>query len=61
MKLNKYFMLGLAGLAFAACSNDDEIGKNLPDDNIPKTLVVSIAGISNNVATKANGSPMVEG
>lgn len=54
MKLNKYFMLGLAGLAFAACSNDDEIGKNLPDDNIPKTLVVSIAGISNNVATKAN-------
>ena len=24
MKLNKYFMLGLAGLAFAACSNEDE-------------------------------------
>ena len=23
MKLNKFFMLGLAGLAFAACSNDD--------------------------------------
>lgn len=29
MKLNKYFMLGLAGLAFAACSNDDafDMGK----------------------------------
>ena len=24
MKLNKFFMLGLAGLAFAACSNNDE-------------------------------------
>ena len=24
MKLNKYFMLGLAGVAFAACSNEDE-------------------------------------
>lgn len=26
MKLNKFFMLGLAGLAFAACSNEDEVG-----------------------------------
>lgn len=25
MKVNKYFMLGLAGLAFAACSNEEEI------------------------------------
>ncbi len=54
MKLNKYFMLGLAGLAFAACSNDDEVGKNLSDDNTPKTLIVSIAGIGNNAVTKAN-------
>lgn len=27
MKMNKFFMLGLAGLAFAACSNDDEPGQ----------------------------------
>ena len=25
MKLNKFFMLGLAGLAFAACSNEDAL------------------------------------
>lgn len=25
MKMNKFFMLGLAGLAFAACNNDDEV------------------------------------
>lgn len=29
MKLNKFFMLGLAGLAFAACSNEDEVGNDL--------------------------------
>lgn len=45
MKLNKFFMLGLAGLAFAACSNDDELGNGLPDDNTPKTLIVSIKGL----------------
>ena len=29
MKLNKFFMLGLAGLAFAACSNEENSGNNL--------------------------------
>lgn len=28
MKLNRFFMLGLAGLAFAACSNEEEPGIN---------------------------------
>lgn len=26
MRMNKFFMLGLAGLAFAACNNDEELG-----------------------------------
>lgn len=47
-------MLGLAGLAFAACSNEDEVGVNLSGDNTPKTLIVSIAGISNNTPTRVN-------
>lgn len=29
MKLNKFFMLGLAGLAFAACSNEEEVDNGL--------------------------------
>lgn len=29
MKMNKFFMLGLAGLAFAACSNEEEIDNGL--------------------------------
>lgn len=44
MKLNKYFMLGLAGLAFAACSNDDEAVSVGADDG-NKTLIVSIKGL----------------
>ena len=28
MKLNKFFMLGLAGLAFTACSNEEEFDPN---------------------------------
>ena len=27
MKLNRFFMLGLVGLAFAACGNEDEAEK----------------------------------
>ena len=31
--MNKFFMLGLAGLAFAACSNEEEVGNQLPEGN----------------------------
>ena len=54
MKLNKYFMLGLAGLAFAACSNEDGLPGN-GDDGESKTLVISISGISSGAGTKATG------
>lgn len=38
MKWNKYFMLGLAGLAFAACGNEEELGAG----NIEGTGMVEI-------------------
>lgn len=38
MKLNKYFMLGLAGLAFAACSNDE-----IPETNMKGRAVVKLS------------------
>lgn len=41
MKLNKFFMLGLAGLAFAACSNDDE--PSVMESSKEKSVEVSIA------------------
>lgn len=37
MKFNKYFMLGLAGLAFAACSNDENLPENGKEAN--KTII----------------------
>lgn len=40
MKFNKYFMLGLAGLAFAACSNDEDITNGREDGKVRITLSV---------------------
>lgn len=51
MKLNKYFMLGLAGLAFAACNNDNDVA--LTDDGNNKTMIVSIAGIGSSSMTRS--------
>lgn len=33
MKLNRFFMLGLVGLAFAACGNEDEAENALAQGN----------------------------
>ena len=52
MKLNRFFMLSVAGLALAACSNDDAV-INPTDDGTSKTMIVSIAGISSGT-TRAN-------
>ena len=54
MKMNKFFMLGLAGLAFAACSNEEDaiVGAG---DNTSKTMVVSIAGIGANTKALTDG------
>lgn len=51
MKLNKFFMLGLAGLAFAACSNENEVA----DGSLMKgTKQVSVTiSTGNYVGTRA--------
>lgn len=43
MKINKYFTLACAALAFTACSNDDDISKNNPDDKVLGELVDAIS------------------
>ena len=59
MKMNKFLMLGIAGLAFAACSNEeDAIGL---DDGSAKTLVISISGINSSAGTKADASGIKPG
>ena len=44
MKLSKYVMLALAGLAFAACSNEDAEQNSLSNG---KSVSISIANIAN--------------
>lgn len=39
--MNKFFMLGLAGLAFAACSNEENVGNNLAGNGIVEVKIVS--------------------
>lgn len=56
MKLNKYLMLGLAGLAFAACSNEEELGNQLPEGTGAVTInIVSPAMTKSVDAGTADG------
>ena len=41
MKMNKFFMLGLAGLAFAACSNEEDAMSNLQGNGAVTIRVAS--------------------
>lgn len=57
MKLNKYFMLGLAGLAFAACSNEEGVPEVRKQDKAIIRLSLGKAetrGLGESVATKYN-------
>ena len=54
MKLNKFIMLGLAGLAFAACSNDDEVTSAMDGDAIVRVNIVT-AGSTRAVDTPVEG------
>lgn len=46
MKVNKFLMLGIAGLAFAACSNDDDLSNgNLPQGNGALEITFSDGGL----------------
>lgn len=53
MKMNKFFMLGLAGLAFAACSNEEEVVNDFPNGG----GAVSIRLVNPSVSTKGLAEP----
>lgn len=56
MKMNKFFMLGLAGLAFAACSNEESV----VDTGFPKgEAALSIRLISPTTKTSAQTTDVV--
>lgn len=52
MKMNKFFMLGLAGLAFAACNNEDEVGgTQVPEGNGAVTVKIVSPAMTRSVET----------
>ena len=52
MKMNKFFMLGLAGLAFAACSNEEDLTSGVSNDGT-KSMYLKFEGLSSGVSGRA--------
>lgn len=55
MKMNKFFMLGLAGLAFAACSNEENLGNQLPEGVGAVTINIVSPAMTKTVETGTTG------
>lgn len=55
MKFNKYFMLGLAGLAFAACSNDEDVTNGREDGRVRVTLSLGTTEATRSLGETAAG------
>lgn len=51
MKMNKFFMLGLAGLAFAACNNEEELSNQLPEGTGAVTINIVSPAMTRSVET----------
>lgn len=51
MKWNKYLMLGLAGLAFAACSNEEELGNQFPEGTGAVTIKIVSPAMTRSIET----------
>lgn len=56
MKLNKFFMLGLAGLAFAACSNEEEVGNQFPEGTGAVTIKIVSPALTRSIETGTTAS-----
>ena len=59
MKLNRFFMLGLAGLAFAACSNEEEVGNQLPNGTGAVTVKIAAPMVTKGEATGTSGNSVL--
>ena len=57
MKMNKWFMLGMVGLAFTACSNEEDVTGALPDGN----GVVTVKIVTPESLTKAMPTELPDG
>lgn len=51
MRMNKFFMLGLAGLAFAACNNEEEMGNQFPEGTGAVTVKIVSPAMTRTIET----------
>lgn len=56
MKLNKFFMLGMVGLAFAACSNEEEVGNQFPEGTGAVTIKIVSPALTRSIETGTTAS-----
>ena len=59
MKMNKWFMLGMVGLAFTACSNEEELGNQLPNGTGAVTVKIAAPMVTKGVATGTSGNSVL--
>lgn len=50
MKVNKFLMLGIAGLAFAACSNEEELASQFPEGTGAVTIKIAAPTVTKAIA-----------
>lgn len=55
MKLNSFFVLGLAGLAFAACGNDEDVSNGREDGRVRVTLSLGKTETTRSTGVSAAG------
>lgn len=56
MKMNKFFMLGLAGLAFAACNNEEDLSNQLPEGTGAVTIKIVSPALTRSIETGTTAS-----
>ena len=54
MKVRNFFMLGLAGLAFAACSNEEELVNQFPEGNGAVSIKIVSPALSRSIANQTD-------
>ena len=60
MKVNKFLMLGIAGLAFAACSNEEDLGSQFPNGTGAVTIKIAAPTVTKEISAGHSADVTVE-
>lgn len=59
MRMNKFFMLGLVGLAFAACNNEEDLSNQLPEGSGAVTIKIVSPAMTRTVETGTTANSVI--